>query len=79
MGEGQGEGDAKLFGGALKIKIQEVTKGFSEDSALRERYQKVMSLKIGSITMQRKGGDAGRPTSNMLQFKIKPCELFNLK
>ncbi len=35
------------------------------------------SLKIGKITMQRKGGDAGRPTSNMLQFKINPVELFN--
>lgn len=34
------------------------------------------SLYIGRITMQRKGGDAGRPTANMLQFKIKPCELF---
>lgn len=37
------------------------------------------SLHIGRITMQRKGGDAGRPTSNMLQFKIKPCSLFDLK
>jgi len=35
------------------------------------------SLKIGKIGMQRKGGDAGRPTSNMLQFKINPVELFN--
>jgi len=34
------------------------------------------SLKIGRITMQRKGGDAGRPTANMLQFKINPAELF---
>lgn len=34
------------------------------------------SLYIGKITMQRKGGDAGKPTSKMLQFKIKPCELF---
>lgn len=34
------------------------------------------SLKIGKITMQRKGGDAGRKTSNMLQFKINPAELF---
>lgn len=34
------------------------------------------SLKIGKIGMQRKGGDAGRPTSNMLQFKINPAELF---
>lgn len=35
------------------------------------------SLKIGRIGMQRKGGDAGRPTANMLQFKINPAELFN--
>lgn len=34
------------------------------------------SLKIGKITMQRKGGDAGRKTANMLQFKINPAELF---
>lgn len=34
------------------------------------------SLKIGRVTMQRKGGDNGRPTANMLQFKIDPTELF---
>jgi len=36
------------------------------------------SLKIGKITMQRKGGDAGRETSKMLQFKINPMELFKV-
>ncbi len=36
------------------------------------------SLYIGKITMQRKGGDAGRETANMLQFKIDPTELFSL-
>jgi hypothetical protein len=36
------------------------------------------SFKIGKITMQRKGGDAGRKTANMLQFKVNPCEIFNL-
>ncbi|MFQ5641716.1 MAG: type II restriction endonuclease [bacterium] len=35
------------------------------------------SLKIGKITAQRKGGDAGRDTSKMLQFKINPVELFS--
>lgn len=35
------------------------------------------SLKIGKIGMQRKGGDNGRETSKMLQFKINPVELFN--
>lgn len=34
------------------------------------------SLSIGRITLQRKGGDGGRPTGNMLQFKIRPCDLF---
>ncbi|MBS3156564.1 type II restriction endonuclease [Candidatus Woesearchaeota archaeon] len=34
------------------------------------------SLKIGEISMQRKGGDAGRESAKMLQFKINPCLLF---
>ncbi len=33
------------------------------------------SFKIGNITIQRKGGDNGRETANMLQFKINPAEL----
>lgn len=33
------------------------------------------SLKIGRIGMQRKGGDNGRPSATMLQFKINPCEI----
>jgi hypothetical protein len=35
------------------------------------------NFKIGRITMQRKGGDGGRKTAQMLQFKINPAELFN--
>lgn len=35
------------------------------------------SLRIGKIGMQRKGGDGGRPTANMLQFKINPIRLFD--
>ncbi len=37
------------------------------------------NLKIGRITMQRKGGDGGRETANMLQFKINPTHLFEAK
>jgi R.HinP1I restriction endonuclease len=33
------------------------------------------SIRIGKITIQRKGGDGGRKTANMLQFKINPCLL----
>ena len=35
------------------------------------------NFKIGRITMQRKGGDNGRKTAQMLQFKINPAELFD--
>jgi len=34
------------------------------------------SLKIGKITMQRKGGDGGRDSAKMLQFKINPAAIF---
>jgi len=34
------------------------------------------NLKIGRITVQRKGGDSGRDTAKMLQFKINPALLF---
>ncbi len=37
------------------------------------------NLKIGRITVQRKGGDAGRDTAKMLQFKINPALLFEAK
>lgn len=40
------------------------------------RVTKQGSLKIGRIGMQRKGGDAGRESAKMLQFKINPCLLF---
>ncbi|MBR5254182.1 MAG: hypothetical protein IKV46_03975 [Bacteroidales bacterium] len=36
------------------------------------------NILIGKITMQRKGGDGGRDTARMLQFKINPAKLFNL-
>jgi len=37
------------------------------------------NLKIGRITMQRKGGDGGRESAKMLQFKINPALLFETK
>ena len=36
------------------------------------------SIKIGKVTVQRKGGDNGRETANMLQFKLDPTELFEI-
>ena len=40
---------------------------------------KAGNLKIGRITMQRKGGDNCRDTANMLQFKINPVQLFHAR
>lgn len=37
------------------------------------------NLKIGKITVQRKGGDGGRESAKMLQFKINPALLFDAK
>lgn len=36
------------------------------------------SILLGRVTIQRKGGDNGRLTANMLQFKIDPTELFDI-
>lgn len=36
------------------------------------------NVHIGKITVQRKGGDAGRETAKMLQFKLDPTELFKI-
>ncbi|KAF3982248.1 MAG: type II restriction endonuclease [Methylococcales symbiont of Hymedesmia sp. n. MRB-2018] len=35
------------------------------------------SVYIGKIRMQRKGGDGGRPSANMLQFNIDPTKLID--
>lgn len=56
--------------------VADAMKYFSEgDVAVTTRG----NLRIGRITMQRKGGDAGRDTAKMLQFKINPALLFDMK
>ena len=56
---------------ALK-KVDEAIKFYSEGPVV---ITSGGNLKIGRITMQRKGGDAGRDTAKMLQFKINPALL----
>ncbi len=36
------------------------------------------SIRLGGVLIQRKGGDGGRDTAKMLQFKLDPAGLFNL-
>lgn len=51
--------------------INEVINFYSGEMLITDRGS------ISKITMQRKGGDNGRISANMLQFKINPCELFS--
>jgi hypothetical protein len=64
--------DSNSYEWALKD-INSVMNIFGKDDVF---ITKKGSLKIGNITMQRKGGDGGRSSANMLQFKINPCLLF---
>lgn len=36
------------------------------------------NLNLGKIGVQRKGGDRGRDSAKMLQFKLNPAELFDI-
>lgn len=54
----------------------DVMRFFSEG---RVELTRAGNLKIGRITMQRKGGDGGRETAKMLQFKINPVQLIDAK
>ena len=42
-------------------------------------FTKRGSININGITVQRKGGDNGRNTANMLQFKINPLSLMDIE
>jgi hypothetical protein len=56
--------------------INEVMKYYFDDGEVKITPKG--SLSIGKVTIQRKGGDGGRDTANMLQFKINPVELFDI-
>lgn len=80
--KGRGEFSADWMLVILKIKdrnqwilksIHYVMQLFSKDEVVITPRG---NLKIGKITVQRKGGDGGRKTATMLQFKINPIQLF---
>lgn len=56
--------------------VQDVARFYAEGDV---EITRAGNLKIGRITMQRKGGDGGRETAKMLQFKMNPALLFNAK
>ena len=62
--------------GSCKWTLKSINKAMNVFAEGRVRITPRGNLKIGKIGMQRKGGDAGRDTAKMLQFKINPVELF---
>ncbi len=55
--------------------INEVLQYYSEgDVSISKRG----SINLGRVTVQRKGGDGGRDTAKMLQFKLDPTLLFDI-
>ena len=56
------------------LAVNEALSIYLEDCQVRITQQG--NIKLGSISLQRKGGDGGRDTANMLQFKANPMLLF---
>lgn len=83
--EGDGENKAAWFMVAMKgqNKTQWILRPVSEAIGFfgggNVEITRSGNLRIGRITMQRKGGDGGRETAKMLQFKLNPALLFEAK
>lgn len=82
--KGRGQFAAEWMLVILKIKEQEVRWALKPMNFCLNLFgngeveiTKQGNIKIGKITIQRKGGDGGRKTAQMLQFKINPCLLFD--
>ncbi|HCA58305.1 MAG TPA: type II restriction endonuclease [Blastocatellia bacterium] len=82
---GEGTGRADLFMVAWKPGRETRWKIVTTNEAIRffgdgpVEITQNGNLKIGRITMQRKGGDGGRETAKMLQFKMNPSLVFEMK
>lgn len=81
---GRGEFSAEWVLVAQKVKddarwvlknINEVLQYYSEGTVCMSPRG---SLLLGRVCIQRKGGDNGRDTAKMLQFKVDPSDLFNI-
>ena len=57
------------------VRMDDVVRHYAEGPALITRTG---NLRLGRITIQRKGGDGGKNTAQMLQFKFSPRELFGI-
>lgn len=81
-GRGRGASDffmvAQKAGKGERWKIVKIDNAISYFAEGKVEITRSGNLKIGRVSMQRKGGDGGRPTANQLQFKLNPAEIFTL-
>ncbi|MBQ3088173.1 MAG: type II restriction endonuclease [Clostridia bacterium] len=56
------------------LAVNEVISIYADDC--KASFTKQGNIRLGTITLQRKGGDKGADTANMLQFKANPLILF---
>lgn len=83
--KGTGSGRADWFMVAWRSGEKDRWKVVSADEAVRffsegpVEMTRAGNLKIGRISVQRKGGDGGRETAKMLQFKMNPAQIFAME
>lgn len=82
-GEGNGRADwfmvAWKSGGTDRWKLISTADAISFFAEGPVEMTRAGNLKIGRITVQRKGGDGGRETAKMLQFKLNPAQIFAIE
>ncbi len=65
------------YGDTYKWKLLAVNEAISiYADDCKAQFTKQGNIRLGTITLQRKGGDNGADTANMLQFKANPLILF---
>jgi hypothetical protein len=68
----------KSKGKIIRWSLNSINKIINYLSSREIIFTKQGNLKLGNVSLQRKGGDNGRPTANMLQFKINPLKFFDI-
>ena len=58
------------------VSINEAINHYVGDHKVEYTHQG--GIRLGGVTMQRKGGDNGERTANQLQFKANPLSIFDL-
>lgn len=67
----------QFLNGNYRWVLKNINEALQHYSNAEVKFSPKGSLNIGLVGMQRKGGDAGRDSAKMLQFKLDPATLFD--